>query len=168
MGLEISTETSRYAREKGIEVRNTSLADTKFNGQFFDIVTMNNVLEHTLNPLAELKKAYSIMKPSGILYLGVPNWDSVVSRIEGYNWKMKSWPNHLFYFTADTLGRMLEKAGFTVRESFTFMGESDYSDDAKIIRERLLLTDDQEIRQVIECFWKIGKGQELVVIARKT
>jgi 2-polyprenyl-3-methyl-5-hydroxy-6-metoxy-1,4-benzoquinol methylase len=168
LGLELSTETSRYARQQGIEVLNTSLMDTDLKDGSFDIVTMNNVLEHTLNPIAEVKKAFSILKPSGILYIGVPNWDSMVSRVDGYNWKMKSWPNHLFYFTAETLGVILAKAGFTVRESFSFMGESDYQDDARIIREKLLLQDEKEIRQVIECLWKLGKGQELVMIAQKS
>jgi 2-polyprenyl-3-methyl-5-hydroxy-6-metoxy-1,4-benzoquinol methylase/ribosomal protein S27E len=168
MGLELSTETSRYARQQGIEVLNTSLMDTNLSERSFDIVTMNNVLEHTLNPLAELTKAYSILKPSGVLYIGVPNWDSMVSQVDGYNWKMKSWPNHLYYFTAETLGRMLAKVGFTVRESFTFMGESDYQDDARIIQDKLLLKEDREIRQVVECLWKMGKGQELVVIAQKS
>jgi 2-polyprenyl-3-methyl-5-hydroxy-6-metoxy-1,4-benzoquinol methylase len=166
-GLELSTETSRYARHQGIEVWNTSLTDMDLEERSFDIVTMNNVLEHTLDPFAELKKAFSILKPSGILYVGVPNWDSMVSRVDGFSWKMKSWPNHLFYFTAETLGRMLAESGFKIRESFTFMGESEYQDDARIIREKLLLTDELEIQQVIQCLWKLGKGQELVVLAQK-
>ncbi len=167
-GIELSTETSRYSRQQGIKVLNTSLMETALECNSFDIVTMNNVLEHTLNPLVELEKAFAILKPSGVLYVGVPNWDSMVARVDGYNWKMKSWPNHLYYFTAETLGQMLAKVGFTVRESFTFMGESDYQDDFRIIRDRLLLNDEQEIRQVIECLWRMGKGQELVVIAQKS
>ena len=167
LGLEISTETSRYARQHGIDVRASSLMDAELESDSFDIVTMNNVLEHTLNPVAELGKAFSILKPSGVIYVGVPNWDSLVSRVDGYGWRMKSWPNHLFYFTPETLGRMLVKAGFTVRETFTHMGESEYLDDARIIRDRLLLTKDQDVRQIIECLWRLGKGQELVMIAQK-
>jgi len=47
------------------------------------------------------------------------------------------------------------------------MGESEYLDDARIIRDRLLLTKDQDVRQIIECLWRLGKGQELVMIAQK-
>ena len=47
------------------------------------------------------------------------------------------------------------------------MGESDYQDDVRIIRDRLLLTNDQDIRTVIECLWDLGKGQEMVFIAQK-
>jgi 2-polyprenyl-3-methyl-5-hydroxy-6-metoxy-1,4-benzoquinol methylase len=168
LGLEISTETSKYARQHGIEVQNVSLADAKLDDRSFDIVTMNNVLEHTLNPVTELEKAFSVLKPSGIIYIGVPNWDSLVSRVDGFHWKMKSWPNHLYYFTPETLERMLTKVGFTVKETFTHMGESEYLDDARIIRDRLLLTSDQDIRQVLECLWGLGKGQELVMIAQKS
>ena len=167
-GLEISTETSRYARQQGIDVQNSTLIDAELEKNSFAIVTMNNVLEHTLNPVAELEKAFSIIRPSGILYVGVPNYDSLVSGVDGFHWKMKSWPNHLFYFTPATLSRVLAKAGFKVKEMFTHMGESDYADDVRAIRDRLLLTKDQDIRQVIECLWKLGKGQELVMIAQKS
>lgn len=167
MGLEISTETSRYARQHGVEVWDKSLMDAQLAEASFDIITMNNVLEHTLNPVLELEKAFSLLKPSGVLYVGVPNFDSFVSRIDGYAWKMKSWPNHLYYFTNQTLSRMLSKVGFEIREFFTFMGESNYEDDARILQERLLLSDEREIRQVAECLWSLGKGQELVMIAQK-
>jgi SAM-dependent methyltransferase len=167
LGLEVSTETSEYARQQGIDVRCASLADAELEGNSFDIVTMNNVLEHTLNPRAELEKASHILKPSGVIYIGVPNWDSLVARVDGFSWKMKSWPNHLFYFTPATLGRLLDETGFLIKESFTHMGESDYLDDVRIIRDRLFLSNDQDIRQVIECLWRLGKGQELVVLAQK-
>jgi 2-polyprenyl-3-methyl-5-hydroxy-6-metoxy-1,4-benzoquinol methylase len=167
VGLEISTETSNYARQQGIDVRCTSLMDAELESNSFDIITMNNVLEHTLNPKAELEKAFCLLKPSGVIYIGVPNFNSLVACIDGFNWKMKSWPNHLFYFTAETLGSLLDKTGFVVKESFTHMGESDYSDDVRILRDRLFLSKDQEIRQVIECLWQLGKGQELVVLAQK-
>lgn len=167
LGLEVSSETSRYARQQGIKVLNETLATAELERNSFDIVTMNNVLEHTLNPVAELEKAFSILKPSGVIYVGTPNLDSLVSRVDGIKWKMKSWPNHLYYFTPETLGRILDKAGFTVLESFTHMGESDYQDDVRIIRDRLLLTNDQDIRKAIECLWDLGKGQEMVFIAQK-
>lgn len=168
VGLEISTETSRYAQQKGINVINASLMEAELDAGSFDIITMNNVLEHTLNPVTELKKAYSLLKPSGVLYLGVPNWDSFVRRADGFNWKMKSWPNHLFYFSSETLGRMVVQAGFTIRETFTFMGESDYSDDARIVKNSLFLDSEEDIRKIVECLWSLGKGQELVMIAQKS
>jgi SAM-dependent methyltransferase len=167
-GLEISTESSKYARQKGIEVWNTPLLKADLPQDSFDIITMNNVLEHTLNPMAEVEKVYSLLRQQGVIYVGVPNFDSLVSRVDGFYWKMKSWPNHLYYFTPETLRRMLVKAGFTVRESFTHMGESDYLDDVRIVRERLLLDEGQDPRQVIEALWALGKGQELVMIAQKS
>ena len=166
-GIEISSESSKYALQQGIEVWNTPLTEARLTADFFDIVTMNNVLEHTLNPMAELNEAFYILKPTGVIYVGVPNWDSLVSRVDGFHWKMKSWPNHLFYFTPETLRRMLTRAGFTIRETFTHMGESDYQDDARIVGERLHLTQERDIRQVVECLWSLCKGQELVMIAQK-
>lgn len=167
LGLEISTETSRYARDHGVTVQAETLSTADLQENSFDIVTMNNVLEHTLNPVADLERVFSILRSPGVIYIGLPNWDSLVSHADGPKWKMKSWPNHLFYFTPDTLTAALTRAGFRVVESFTHMGESDYQDDVRIVRERLFLAGDQDIRPAIECLWSLGKGQELVMIAKK-
>ncbi|TLY33093.1 MAG: class I SAM-dependent methyltransferase, partial [Ignavibacteria bacterium] len=166
-GLEISSETSRYAKDHGIKVLNTTMVEANFQYGFFDIVTMNNVLEHTLDPTAEVAKAYTILKKSGIIFVAVPNFDSLVAQVDNYLWKMKSWPNHLFYFTEATLSKILEKAGFRVAEVFTHQGESEYNHDVRVVRDRLQLTEENQIREAIRLLWKFQKGQELVVIAKK-
>lgn len=166
-GIEISTETSAYAKKQGIEILNTTLLDSEFDDNFFSAITMNNVLEHTLNPVAELGEAYRILTNQGVIFVAVPNFDSLVAKADSYYWKMKSWPNHLFYFTEFTLAAMVRKVGFKVLEVFTHQGESDYADDVRVVRDRLFLTDDEEAHQVIRLLWKLKKGQELVVLARK-
>jgi len=166
-GLEISLQTSRYASEHGIKVLNTTLEESNFQNDFFDIVTMNNVLEHTLNPTAEVARAHKLLKNQGIMFIAVPNFDSLVAQADNYHWKMKSWPNHLFYFTEATLSKILEKAGFRITEVFTHQGESEYSHDIRVVRDRLHLVDESQIREAITLLWKFHKGQELVVIAKK-
>ena len=166
-GLEVSSETSRYARDHGVNVQTGTLLEARFDSGFFDIVTLNNVLEHTLNPVAELKEVFRILKNQGIVFVAVPNFGSLVAKVDNFYWKMKSWPNHLFYFTEPTLTGILRKAGFSIVEVFTHQGESNYADDLRVIRDRLLISDDQELHEIIKLMWKLGKGQELVILAKK-
>jgi len=166
-GLEISPETSASARERGLDVRTGTLAEAPFEPKSFDIVTFNNVLEHSTEPLEDLRRVHGLLARKGLLYLAVPNIDSLVARADNYFWKMKSWPNHLFYFSRETLERMVAKAGYDVVESFTQQGESDRHDDLRVLRDRLYLEDDERLGRAFEHVQDLGLGQELVVIARK-
>jgi SAM-dependent methyltransferase len=166
-GVEVSSETSRYARDHGAKVRTGTLLEARFDSTLFDIVTLNNVLEHTLDPVAELREVFRILKNQGIVFLAVPNFGSLVAKVDNFYWHMKSWPNHLFYFTESTLKAILRKAGFSIVEVFTHQGESNYADDLRVIRDRLLISDEEELREIINLTWKLGRGQELVILAKK-
>ncbi len=167
-GLEVSSVTSRYAVEHGIDVQHSSLLKANFQNEFFDAITMNNVLEHTLSPVSQLVRARELLKPGGVIYISVPNFDSLVSQVDNFYWKWKAWPNHLFYFTPNTLRKILNKTGLEICELVTQKGQSDYGDDVRIVRDRLKLRDQAQIDDVIRLLWKFEKGQQLVAIARKT
>ena len=80
----------------------------------FDLVTSLQVLEHVDDPLLFLKSIKRNLKPRGYLYLELPNIDDVLLtcfRVKGYEDFYYREP-HLSYFSADTLERLLRKAGF--------------------------------------------------------
>ena len=93
--------------------------DGLFPPETFDVVTMVDVIEHLSDPKEDLASIRKVLKPGGALYLVTPNIDSLSARVLGGNW----WglrPAHIFYFSEQTLGRMLEEAGFTVVEARSF------------------------------------------------
>ena len=55
-----------------------------------------------------------MLKPGASLYVGVPNLAALEPRLFGphYAWEI---PRHLYFFTPETLGALLEKAGFRVK-----------------------------------------------------
>lgn len=166
-GVEVSKKTSLFSKELGLNVQNCTLLEANFAANFFNLITMNNVLEHTLNPAKQLARAHDLLSNNGLIYIAVPNYDSIVSRVDKFFWKMKSWPNHLFYFTEKTLSRFLEQSGFKILEVFSQAGESDLNDDIRIIKDRFTLKNSSEIDQMIKLLWSVKKGQELVIIAQK-
>ena len=79
----------------------------------FDLIWMSHVLEHFNDPLAVLKKAYSLLPETGVLYIGVPDADFITKTgIGGYPHFKKD--EHYTLWTEDSLKREVERIGFKV------------------------------------------------------
>ncbi len=82
---------------------------TKVDGETFDVVVMNHILEHVFSPTALLASARKVLKEGGILIVEVPSelYTPLVARHLG-DWR------HVGYFCRTTLSQFLEKSGFLV------------------------------------------------------
>jgi len=69
----------------------------------YDLILCTEVLEHVPSPAAVLREFYRIMKPSGQLFITVP---------QGYG--IHGEPYNFFYFTRFGLDLVLKEAGFEV------------------------------------------------------
>lgn len=121
-GTELSESLASHVQEtSGIEVRTGELRDMGFDEGSFDVVTAYHVLEHITNPKETLAAVRRLMKPDGLLVVGVPNLASVQARMSGGRWFHLDVPRHVVHFTPDTLGRMLRECGFeiTSRKSYS-------------------------------------------------
>ena len=119
MGLEPNEQTAQIARQMyGVEVITGVLPYPELKNNEFDVVTLLHVLEHLPFPSKELGKVYEILKPNGLLFIEVPNIDTIWFRILKGNWRQLI-PDHYFFFTPQTLGNLLEDHGFEVLESST-------------------------------------------------
>jgi ubiquinone/menaquinone biosynthesis C-methylase UbiE len=73
-GVELAKSVCDYAQKNfGIGVINKNLEEANFGQNFFDCITLWNVLDHLLDPLVTLKEVKRILKPQGILLIRVPN-----------------------------------------------------------------------------------------------
>jgi 2-polyprenyl-3-methyl-5-hydroxy-6-metoxy-1,4-benzoquinol methylase len=96
----------------------------KWKPESFDAVTLHQVLEHLKSPVSYLKCIHHLLKPGGVLFLGVPNIGSLSSRIKFFLEKTGlrkkrvgayyDTHHHLWYFTPKTLGQALKSLGFDV------------------------------------------------------
>ena len=113
-GVEPSRWAAEYARERlKLDVRQGVLDDVSFPPASFDVVTLNDVIEHLVDPAATLAHLSGLLRPGGLLYLVTPSIESVSARIlRGYWWGLR--PAHLYYFSPRTLTAMLEKSGYRV------------------------------------------------------
>ncbi|HUA55525.1 MAG TPA: class I SAM-dependent methyltransferase [Candidatus Sulfotelmatobacter sp.] len=90
----------------------------------FDAISMLDVLEHMVEPVGFLKSTRPYLAPDGILFLQVPNLDSLWTRLRGaadHNWC----PSHWSYFDAAAMARAAECAGYEILWTETVITELD-------------------------------------------
>ncbi len=78
----------------------------------YDVVSMFHYLEHTPDPLAELRAAAALIEPEGFLMIEVPDPDSMGRRLMGRYWPSWLAPQHLHFFAARNMETYLREAGF--------------------------------------------------------
>lgn len=78
----------------------------------YDVVSMFHYLEHTPDPLAELRAVAAVIEPQGLLMIEVPDPDSIGRRLTGRYWPSWLAPQHLHFFPAGNMETYLREAGF--------------------------------------------------------
>jgi hypothetical protein len=67
-------------------------------------------------PLRHLRAVRERLTPGGILFLTTPNFDSLRARLQRSRWAQYCNPTHLFFFTQQSLERVVLAAGFSSAE----------------------------------------------------
>lgn len=123
-GVELSSAAAAYAREKfGLTVFDCDLTEAPLSSGDFDAVIMWHVLEHARNPKEQLLSAAALLKSDGVLGIRVPNIASFGARVTGEWWPWMCPPTHLWFFSSNTLPRLLLDCGFEVLEVRTLRGD---------------------------------------------
>ncbi len=90
-GIEPSKKFVDYAKDKyGLDIQNSDIEKTNFPDDYFDVVTLNMVLEHIDNPHSLISKIYRILKKGGVLFIEVPNTDSLLLKLIKIYYRLKS------------------------------------------------------------------------------
>ena len=123
-GLEISPALTEMSDEEfavfGGRVINDAAMDglAKMDPGSFDIVIMSCYLEHEREPLEILRRARRVLRPNGFVIIKVPNYDCWSRRwLRGHRWCGFRYPDHVNYFTPNTLSIVAEQAGFEMQQS---------------------------------------------------
>lgn len=90
--------------------------------RYFDVVSMQDCLEHLPDPRGALARVRDVLRPGGALFAVTPNVGSWLARVQRDNWVSLKFPEHVVLYSRDTLRRVLEGNGFAV-ESMTPAGQ---------------------------------------------
>jgi SAM-dependent methyltransferase len=120
-GTEVTKEYAEMSSES-LNGRIIHVEGDRYTDHFapasFDLIYMEAVFEHVLHPEAMLSQARQLLRPGGVLFLAVPNMDSLSSRLQGKYWAWAAPPDHLYFYNQSNLALLLERHGFSVIESF--------------------------------------------------
>jgi SAM-dependent methyltransferase len=118
VGLEPLPASSVYARATfGVEVATDTLRPDTFPADHFDVVTAFQVFEHLESPGEVLTVLQRALRPGGIILIEVPNIDSWSTRLMRSRCRHYV-PDHINFFSADTLRHLMEVCGFEVLELY--------------------------------------------------
>jgi len=124
-GIEANAELVTESIKKGLNVTQGYFPDNMpVSWCDFDLIAMLDILEHAEQPLAFLKDASNHLKTGGLAVVQVPNFNSLIVRLEGAK-NSNFCHGHWSHFKPDTLDRMMEKAGFEKLFSETIISELD-------------------------------------------
>lgn len=112
LGVEPSAFASAYARDRlGLQVVSGDLGDRALDARRFDAIVLGDVIEHLPHPGGALDRLATLLSPSGVVALVLPDAGSRVARAMGARW----WsviPTHVQYFTRRSITTLLERHGF--------------------------------------------------------
>ena len=117
-GVEISDYAAEQAREKGLPVITGTLVDVP-PAPLFDVVTILDVIEHVMDPRAEIMRVHGLLREGGIFAINTQDTDSLFARIMKRRWHLIVPPEHLYYFDRENIRLLLAQCGFEVLEITT-------------------------------------------------
>lgn len=125
-GVDIADNRIEIAKKKEIKFEKTDLLNAKLPENYFDCVYCDSVLEHILNPMEYLLEINRILKPGGIVYIGVPNEDYLLNDMKkifnnlsgnkSVSAKLKPFvsPYHIGGFNKNSLKYALSNSSFKI------------------------------------------------------
>ncbi len=190
IGIEPSVKAAGFARDLGLDVRNEFLSEKRVTQLgTFDVVYMNEVLEHIPNPLEILQIADRMVRPKGLLCVIVPNDYNPIQRALRKVWDFPSFwvapPHHINYFDVQSIEVLVSQVGMTIvnKEAtfpidlFLLMGDNYVGDQElgrhchgkrKTLEINLHKAGLTEMKRSLYRSWsEVGVGREIQIIGQK-
>jgi ubiquinone/menaquinone biosynthesis C-methylase UbiE len=137
-GIEISHELARRANKVakargGRVIEADAVSGLKqFPSQHFSGVLMSAFLEHEAHPGPLLKETARVLRKDGACIIKVPNYGSWNRRLRGKRWCGFRWPDHVNYFTPESLVKLCQDSGLRVKR-FRFQDRHPISDNMWLV-----------------------------------
>ncbi len=116
-GLDVSSFAVDYVQSRfGHDAYNESVLDADhLEPNSYSLISMWDVIEHVPDPKAHVERIGELLHSGGYFALITPDVGSTVAQLTGKRWiGYKLSEEHVYYFSKQTLTRMLNEAGFDV------------------------------------------------------
>lgn len=120
-GLELNPQTAAFAAQATrARIRQANVEQVDAAADRFDVITLTDVLEHIPHPRRVLRRVAQLLEPGGWVAIKVPGGPAQVTKerwrgrlVPGYEPTVADNLVHVSHFSAGSLRRALEDAGFT-------------------------------------------------------
>ena len=138
VGLDIYDNRLEIAKADNISFVTGNIFQAAFPDNHFDCVYMDSVLEHLIDPVSHLREINRILRGGGVLYIGIPNEDSlfndarrVIFTLLGkakISVRIKPFktPFHVVGFTRRSIRKILNENNFDIARFSIFAGEYEW------------------------------------------
>jgi 2-polyprenyl-3-methyl-5-hydroxy-6-metoxy-1,4-benzoquinol methylase len=110
-GVEADANARTIAGNFGYNVHIGLFDPSLYEPEYFDFVTLDQVIEHVTNPRDFLAGVARVLKPGGTVIISTPNPSGLSRRVFGRRWIHWHIPYHLQHFTRDSVAILARHAG---------------------------------------------------------
>lgn len=121
LGIELSEEAGLHAKNiSGAEIHIGRLETLPTCYDGFSVIVLINVIEHIYAPIHFLNTLKERLTDEGRIVISTPDIGSFWHKIMRKRWPSFKVPEHVAFYTRDTLKRLLHEAGFVDIEQLPF------------------------------------------------
>ncbi len=120
--FQFSQETETLCRDTDVELHQGNIETFDFEGNQYDLIILNQLIEHVLDPLSVIKKLIKALKSGGYISIETPEKKGFDRSLfyDSY-WGGYYFPRHLHLFGRESLTSLLERNGMTVIKSYSLV-----------------------------------------------
>lgn len=109
-GIEIAEEAVRACHAAGLSDVHQGVVSDELLSRIgpVDCIVMLDVIEHLLEPNKDLALLASHLRPGGVIEISTGDFSSWLARVMGPRWRLMTPPQHLWYFTPDSLKKLAQ------------------------------------------------------------
>jgi SAM-dependent methyltransferase len=113
-GVEADPNVRAIAERYQLKVHIGSIHDVPFPSESFDLIVLNQVIEHVPDPEALLCTIKDRLNPGGRIVLSFPNAESCLRKLSGSRWINWHVPYHQHHFNRQSFSLLAQRAGYEV------------------------------------------------------
>lgn len=114
-GIELAEDAAAHGRRNGLSILSGVADEANLRAVgAVDAIVLLDVIEHLPDPHETLSLCVRHLNPGGIVVLTTGDFGSLAARLAGPRWRLMTPPQHLWFFTQESMRRLATTLGLQV------------------------------------------------------